>query len=305
MAYGVKDLATARYVHVSDALAAHFRRSPAQMIGTSDTELLDATQAAAQRAGEQAALARSGPVSAMHRVELGEQRHEFNIWRMPITRDAEAVPSHLVTVWQDLTAARRQEAQLRSALLQLEQQQVANESLRRERQANAVAGDTMGLYERSQFDDQLRREVDLSGREHREFALVSILLDPLSDAVLRLGPPARARVLEAMGRLLRSNTRVMDALCRVDESRFAVLLSGIGLATAHSRMEGLRRQCATQIVALEGVDLGFTVSMGVASFPHTAGAQAELVAAADGALDAAIGRGGNQVVLAGIRFEPG
>ena len=29
------------------------------------------------------------------------------------------------------------------------------------------------------------------------------------------------------------------------------VVSGVGLATAHSRMEGLRRQCATEIVALE------------------------------------------------------
>ena len=78
----------------------------------------------------------------------------------------------------------------------------------------------------------------------------------------------------------------------------------MGLATAHSRMEGLRRQCATQIVALKGQDFGFTVAMGVASFPHTAATQEALVAAADAALAEAIRRGGNHVALAGIRFEP-
>ena len=82
-----------------------------------------------------------------------------------------------------------------------------------------------------------------------------------------------------------------------------MLLSGVGLATAHSRMEGLRRQCATQIVVLDGRDLGFTVSMGVASFPHTARSQEELVAAAEHALAEANKRGGNHVTLASIRFE--
>jgi diguanylate cyclase (GGDEF)-like protein len=155
------------------------------------------------------------------------------------------------------------------------------------------------------FDDQLRREVDLSSREHREFALVSIALDPLADAVKALGDNGRTRVLEALGRLLRSNTRAMDASCRLDEDRFAVLLSGVGLATAHSRMEGLRRQCATQIVVLEGRDLGFTVSMGVASFPHTAHNEEELLQASDTALREAQKRGGNHVALASIRFELG
>jgi GGDEF domain-containing protein len=91
----------------------------------------------------------------------------------------------------------------------------------------------------------------------------------------------------------------------MDDRHFAVLLSGVGLATAHSRMEGLRRQCATQIVALDGQELGFTVSMGVASFPHTAHNQGEVIAASEAALREAQRRGGNTVALAAIRFEPG
>jgi predicted signal transduction protein with EAL and GGDEF domain len=67
-------------------------------------------------------------------------------------------------------------------------------------------------------------------------------------------------------------------------------------------MEGLRRQCATQIVVLDGQELGFTVSMGVASFPHTAHTQDELLAACEAALAEARRRGGNHVTLASIRF---
>ena len=82
-------------------------------------------------------------------------------------------------------------------------------------------------------------------------------------------------------------------------------MSGVGLATAHSRMEGLRRQSATQIVVLDGEELGFSVSMGVASFPHTAGSTQELLAACEGALEQARQRGGNHLTLASIRFEAG
>ena len=95
----------------------------------------------------------------------------------------------------------------------------------------------------------------------------------------------------------------MDSSCRVGQQRFAVLLSGVGLATAHSRMEGLRRQCATQIVVLAGEALRFSVSMGVASYPHTASSQAELMAASSAALDEAQRRGGNGVALARIRLQ--
>jgi diguanylate cyclase (GGDEF)-like protein len=148
----------------------------------------------------------------------------------------------------------------------------------------------------------MRREVDLSMREHREFALVYMELDPAGEKARAFGERAVERVHEAMGRLLRGNTRAMDASCRIDDRRFAVLLSGVGLATAHSRMEGLRRQCATQIIALDGQELGFTVSVGVASFPHTAQTQEGVIAACEAALAQARQRGGNAVALASIRF---
>ena len=68
-------------------------------------------------------------------------------------------------------------------------------------------------------------------------------------------------------------------------------------------MEGLRRQVATQLLVVEGQEFGFTVSMGVASFPHTAHTQDEVVGACQAALAEAARRGGNNVVLAAIRFQ--
>jgi GGDEF domain-containing protein len=52
-----------------------------------------------------------------------------------------------------------------------------------------------------------------------------------------------------------------------------------------------------------GEELGFTVAMGVASFPHTAHGHDELIAACSAALAEAKRRGGNTVALASIRFE--
>ena len=176
-----------------------------------------------------------------------------------------------------------------SALASMHQRELAHQGPRE------ASGDP---YDQAQFDDQLRRELDLSAREHREFALVYITIDTDQPGAL-----AHDRVCEAMGHLLRGNTRAMDSSCRIGPQRFAVLLSGVGLATAHSRMEGLRRQCATQIVVLAGEALRFSVSMGVASYPHTASSQAELMAASSAALDEAQRRGGNGVALARIRLQ--
>ncbi len=296
----IKEAATGRYVHANARMVALMGR-PAE--GLTDEEWVGGEACSALRTADHSAMVQTVPQVSEHRVEQAGVRREFTVTRLPLASADGGAPRYLCSLWIDVTAQRHGEAQLQLALRQLEEQQQANESLRREMQDQGLRDGVTGLYQRGHFDDQLRREVDLSSREHREFALVSVALDPLSDTARASGSEARTRVLESLGRLLRSGTRAMDASCRLNEDHFAVLLSGVGLATAHARMEGLRRQCATQIVMLNGQDLGFTVSMGVASFPHTAHTQEDLLHAADTALAQAQKRGGNHVTLASIRFE--
>jgi diguanylate cyclase (GGDEF)-like protein len=299
----IKDCATGRYAYVNAAMARFLGRTASEIRGHSDAELVDPVLATAWRAAEQTALAQAQPSSSEHRFEWAGARHDYLVLRLAWKGDVDG-QRWMCSVWTDQSPRRQKDAQLRAALEQLEQQQRANERLRLELSDQGLRDSATGLHTRPHFDDQLRREVDLSTREHREFAMVLIEIDPFADKVSALGAPAEARVFEAMGRLLRGNTRAMDASCRLDERLFGVLLSGVGLATAHSRMEGLRRQCATQIVVLDGQELGFSVSMGVASFPHTAASQQDLLDACEGALAEARRRGGNHLTLASIRFEP-
>ena len=298
----VKDAASGRYEWADQALCALLRPDGEALVGAADGAWCDPGTYVALRAADQAALARPGVLASEHRVEVGGVRRELLVLRLAGGAEQD-VRRSIASVWIDRTPQRQKEAQLRQALDQIEQLQRANESLRRELKDQGLRDSASGLFTRGHFEEQLRREVDLSTREHREFALVFVELDPPTDNAAALGVPAQTRILEALGRLLRGNTRAMDASCRYDEGRFAVLLSGVGLATAHSRMEGLRRQCATQMVVLDGQELGFTTSMGVASFPHTAHTQDDLVAASEAALAEAQRRGGNHVTLASIRFD--
>jgi diguanylate cyclase (GGDEF)-like protein len=300
----VKEASTGRYVHVNARMAELLGRKVPNVLGLTDAELLPADIVSALRTVEQTVVAQRSPQWSEHRLERDGVRREFSVTRLVQAAADGSGVQFLVSAWVELTDSRQREAQLQLALRQLEQQQQAVEALRRETQDSTVRDSATGLYQRAHFDDQLRREIDLSLREHREFALVSIAIDPSKDASADTGGnQAHGRVLEALGRLLRSNTRAMDASCRLEAGQFAVLLSGVGLATAHARMEGLRRQCATQIVVLDGRDLGFTVSMGVASFPHTAATEEALTSAAQSALADAQRRGGNHVTLASIRFD--
>jgi diguanylate cyclase (GGDEF)-like protein len=303
IALSVKVIDGGIHVRVNDAFAALIGRPKDDILGRGDADLWPPTLRGVLRSADNEALTRRGASAADLKLDLDGKPREWRLVRLPLTIGA-AAPTHLVTLWLDRTDERRRAAQLQAALAQLEKQQQDNEELRRQMRGGTLRDSATGLSTDVHFDDQLRREVDLSQREHREFALVAIAIDPPNETERVHGAPARTRVAEALGRLLRSNTRAMDASCHFEGDRFGVLLSGVGPATAHSRMEQLRRQCATQIVVYQGQDLGFTVSMGVASFPHTANSREELIQACDAALAQARQRGGNQVTLASIRFEP-
>ncbi|MFG6441303.1 GGDEF domain-containing protein [Roseateles sp. LKC17W] len=289
----IKLVSSGRYVFASAGFGQMLERE--EVVGRNDAELLRPDEIGALRRVEQTVMAQRHPVVSEHKLEINARRREFSVTRLALGSD------FLLAVWQERTEERHRETQLQRALTQIEQQQGAIEQIRRELQLGSGRDDVSGLYLRAQFDDQLLREIDLSSREHREFALVVIALDA-SPAVTQLGDEAQQRLLEGIGRMLRANTRAMDSACRIGPQRFAVLLSGVGLATAHARMEQLRRQCAAQIVVLNGQDLGLSISMGVSSFPHTASRQDELMTASENAVHEAQRRGGNQVVLASIAF---
>lgn len=303
LAVMVKDLATGRYEQCNEAAERLLGLKPGSVLGALDGELFDAAQAMSLRAADHQAQAVPGGVRAEHRLELAGERHELVAWRQ-VVGDATSGGAKLLSVWQNVSDVRKRDAQLQTALTQIEQQQKTMDSLRRDMEDNQVRDAVSGLYHRAHFEEQLRREADLSSREQREFALVAVAIDNL-DEIRRLhGLEGCERVIEALGRLLRANTRAMDSPCRLGGDRFVVLFSGVGLATSHSRMEHLRRQCTQHIVPYNGQQIPFTVSMGVASFPHTAGAIDDLMRSADRALASAREKGGNRIVLASIQFVP-
>jgi diguanylate cyclase (GGDEF)-like protein len=299
----VKDVASGRYDWANEAASSLLAGPRTTVVGAQDADIFDAAQAVALRAADQQALSLTQGFLTEHRLERSGERRDFTVWRQATGQVGQAAhASKLLSVWKDVTEHRKRETQLHSALEQLEAQHKANDDLRRDMQDNQVRDSASGLYHRAHFEEQLRREADLSSREQREFALVSVSIDGLEDILRLHGPEGGERVVEALGRLLRANTRAMDSPCRLGGDRFVVLLSGVGLATAHSRMEQLRRQCAGHIVPHNGQQIPFSVSMGVASFPHTAGSVEEMMRSADRAMASARDTGGNRVALASIQF---
>ncbi|NML14638.1 GGDEF domain-containing protein [Azohydromonas caseinilytica] len=297
----VKDVNSGAYVHVNEAMAQWLRCDWAELLAQGDAAL-DPPLPAPLRAAETHALQLppDKPLHSEHRFEWRGEQHEFSVWReILLLPDGRRL---LCSLWTDLAPRRRDQQRLRELLQQLEQQQRLNDELSRQGMNSGALDRSTGLHLRAYFDEQLERALSAFRQEQREFALVWVALDP--PGTRSWDEPALASVRAALARLLRGNTRAADSTCRLDGQRFAVLMSNMGLALAYGRMEQLRRECAAQIVVSAGQELRFTVSMGVASCPHTAPEGGALVAACEAALAEAQQRGGNQAVLARVPFEP-
>jgi diguanylate cyclase (GGDEF)-like protein len=297
----VKEGDSGRYLWANEAWCRLFGSEARRLVGATDLELLPLGDATAVRAGDQRALGSGCVAAGEQRFERQGQRLELRTlrWTLPSAAEAARAP-RVLSLWWDESQSHQQAAQLQQALAQIERQHAATEQLRRQ---HAEGLDRPSeLFRSEHFEEHLRREVALSLREQREFSLVLMAVDRSDSLRERHGEAGLTRVAETVGQLMRSNTRAMDVLAQLGEDRFAILLSGVGLATAHSRMEQLRRACTSHLVVLGGQAFHFEMSVGVASFPHTAETLDDLSQAAIRALQDARRRGGNRVALATIRF---
>lgn len=288
--------AEGRYLHLAPAGEALLGLPPGGASGHPDSALLPPDQAHTLALADAQARAQGAvqlqPLSLPGGAQL-------------LTARLPQADGSLLGLWLDRSAQTASAAALHDALAQFAALQAEHDRLSRAAQPRALAQEPVaGLYPAAQFQANLQREIDLSQREHREFALVLMAPDPAPAGQPEAEPAARARIVEALGRLLRSGTRAMDTPGRLDGEGHALLMSGCGLAAAHQRMEGFRRQCAGHLLPHDGADpLRLSLSLGIAAFPHTATEPQALQAAAERALDEARRRGGNQVVLASIPLQ--
>jgi diguanylate cyclase (GGDEF)-like protein len=312
-ALAVKDAASGRYRAIGPGWQALFGLDPAACVGLTDGEIFGGAVAAAWRAADQMALDRAGTVASDHAFEWRGQWREFAVTRQGAGLEGE--PSqHILSHWIDVRAQRQQARQLAEALSALQQAHDAADAARRGTAPGGEARDPVsGLPGREPFLEQLRREFDLSAREGREMSLVLLEVDPAPSPDPDGPVPSAEEVAREIGGWLRTGTRTMDATARLDATRYAILLSGAGLAIAARRAEALRasrRPVAGDVAAGEAGEAAtgpaawpLTVSMGVASYPLSAGSPEALLEAAGQALQRARARGGSQIALAGLSLQ--
>lgn len=301
MGWVIKDAHSLRYScfkgslpHADTAVC----RDASPQPGQTDADRFERAQASILRLSDLRALKTGRPMSEVHRFEThwglpGSGVREWRAWRWTDGR-------WLFILWIDMGVQERHDAEIQQAQRQLQAQQLLISRMTAQLQgqgdpahAEIAAARASSLeWAGEQFAAQLRREVDLSRREHRNFCLLLLELDTqgLDDA-------AATTVVGTVAQHLASSTRAMDTVAQLGPCRFGILLSGAALSPAHARAEALRRHLAAQVVVSSDHARPMSLSIGLAAYPHGASSAEALMAAAMDAVQEAAASGGNRTVM--------
>lgn len=179
---------------------------------------------------------------------------------------------------------------------------VDNARLHAEVKSFALTDSLTGLLNRRAFDQALEAEIARAGRYEYPLALIIIDLDDFKSYNDRWGHPAGDKRLIEVAKFLESDIRSPDIAARYGGDEFAIILPYAPTASAVALAERMRKTAEDRAVdgaEADGSVTGFTISLGVASFPENGKTSAELLLAADNAELAAKRLGKNRVCSAG------
>jgi diguanylate cyclase (GGDEF)-like protein len=172
-------------------------------------------------------------------------------------------------------------------------------ALQDELRAQATTDELTGLPNRRGILERLQHELALVRRDARAFSILTIDIDNFKNVNDAHGHAVGDEVLKHVAARMRAQLRAYDDVGRQGGEEFMVVLPACDSAGAVGVAERIRGDIASSPVPTSAGGLTVTVSIGVATIPGAAVADATgLLAAADGALYAAKRNGRNAVAIA-------
>ena len=175
---------------------------------------------------------------------------------------------------------------------------VHNVRLHEEAQRLSLTDPLTGLWNYRYLRESFRREVERASRFGRMLAVLVLDLDHFKDVNDTYGHAAGDAVLGEFARRIRIGLREVDVAFRQGGEEFVVLLPETDAYGGAIVAERLGAAVRAQPVAIDGVQVPISVSIGVAVFPEHGENSLQVLAAADRALYAAKNAGRDTYRLA-------
>ena len=158
----------------------------------------------------------------------------------------------------------------------------------------AIRDSLTGLFNRRYLDETLPRELARAGRDGIPVCLVMIDLDRFKRVNDSYGHAVGDKMLQELGTILSTHSRLGDIACRYGGEEFIILLLDARLADGARRAEEWRQRFNAVVVASAGAPVQTTLSAGVVQWKPGETTD-EFLARVDAALYSAKNAGRNRV----------
>ena len=166
-------------------------------------------------------------------------------------------------------------------------------------QSLVYVDDATGLYNTRYLHYILEREITQALATKKSFAVLFMDADRFKNVNDTHGHLVGTKILHELGHQLKKYVRDADTVFRYGGDEFVAVLSPSDLSTAQAVAERIRVAVEqTSFLAHEGLNLHFTVSIGVALFPDHADSKKAVIDAADQAMYASKRATRNKVTVA-------
>ena len=203
----------------------------------------------------------------------------------------------VICISKEITERKRMEEELRQANEQLSRQLAEIEALHVTLREQAIRDPLTGLYNLRFLNESMKREIAQAIRENNSLSVVLMDIDHFKDFNDTYGHKAGDEVLQALGKMLSTQTRAGDIACRYGGEEFMVIMPSAHTEEAFKRAEQWRELFESTQIDNKGELLSATVSAGVATFPDHGSTGDDIWRAADNALYEAKSAGRNCVIV--------
>lgn len=206
-------------------------------------------------------------------------------------------PDYFATVFADITERRYLQELKDADHRKLAEQYQKIVDLQKQLQHQVMHDPLTRLHNRRSLDEFLPGEFARAKREGYPVSFIMLDLDHFKRVNDTYGHAFGDAVLIAVAKILKSNARESDLVCRFGGEEFLMVMPHMAPSQALQKVDAIRQAIADSTIEHAGITTNVTISAGVSSYPAHGSTADALVKSADDALYQAKAAGRNRVVV--------